>query len=203
MITKIYYLIFFITVAKSIIILRRTCFPSQNYFFVFLIINFFVDFLSEVNIITSKAIQYNYLNVFNMLFFIFFYYKRFKNKFIVYLSFLALVSCIFYTHHFFYFDKYILSLGILYCTTNIIYSLYWINLKFNNVSESSITNDPIFWISTALLIWSCLFLFRIIPMYFLDEEDKQFLKLLKDILSLVNILVYILFYIGISKYKHI
>lgn len=39
-------------------------------------------------------------------------------------------------------------------------------------------------------------------MYLLDEEDKQFLKLLKSILLIINIMVYILFYVGLTKYKN-
>ncbi|WP_308003430.1 hypothetical protein, partial [uncultured Chryseobacterium sp.] len=171
--------------------------------FVFLLSNFCVDFFSEINLIESKAIQYNYLNVFNIFFFIYFYYIQVKSKFLVVLISVSSIICICFTSHFFYFDKYNLSIAVLYCLANISYALYWIKEKLNNVSDNKITSEPLFWISISLLFWSCFFVFRIIPMYFLDEEDKQFLKLLKDILSLVNILVYILFYIGISKYKHI
>jgi len=39
-------------------------------------------------------------------------------------------------------------------------------------------------------------------MYLLDEEDKQFLKLLKSILLIINIIVYTLLYIGLTKYKN-
>lgn len=203
MLIKIYYIVFFTTVLKSLMVLRKEAFFSQNLLFVFLLSNFCVDFFSEINLIESKAIQYNYLNVFNISFFIYFYYIQIKSKFLVVLISVSSIICICFTSLFFYFDKYNLSIAVLYCLANISYALYWIKEKLNNVSDNKITNEPLFWISISLLFWSCFFVFRIIPMYLLDEEDKQFLKLLKDILSLVNILVYILFYIGISKYKHI
>lgn len=201
MLIKIYYIIFFATVLKSLMVLRKETFFSQNLLFVFLLSNFCVDFFSEINLIESKAIQYNYLNVFNIAFFIFFYYRQIKNTLLVILIAVSTIICIYFTNHFFYFDKYNLSLAVLYCLANISYALYWIKEKLNNVSDDKITNDPLFWISISLLFWSSFFIFRIIPMYLLDEEDKHFLKKLKDMLSLVNILVYILFYLGISKYK--
>ncbi len=202
MLIKIYYIVFFITVLKSIIILRKNNFFSQNYFFVFLIVNFLIDFFSELNIISSKAIQYNYLNLFNIFFFIIFYFPYLKNKVLPILILVSTLLCVIFTSHYFCFDKYNLNLAILYCITNIFYSLYWINLKLNNVSKVRITNEPLFWISTSILVWSCFFLFRIIPMYLLDEEDKQFLKLLKSILLIINIMVYTLFYVGLTKYKN-
>jgi len=202
MLLKIYYIVFFITVVKSIMILRKNIFFSQNHYFVFLIVNFLIDFFSELNIINSKAIQYNYLNLFNVFFFIIFYFPYLKNKVLPILILVSTLLCVIFTKHYFYFDKYNLNLAILYCITNIFYSLYWINLKLNNISEVRITNEPLFWISTSILVWSCFFLFRIIPMYLLDEEDKQFLKLLKSILLIINIMVYILFYVGLTKYKN-
>ena len=202
MLIKIYYIVFLITVLKSIMILRKNNFFSQNYFFVFLIVNFSVDFFSELNIINSKAIQYNYLNLFNVFFFIVFYFPYLKNKVLPILILVYVLLCMIFTNGYFYFDKYNLDLAILYCINNIFYSLYWINLKLSNVSEVRITNEPLFWISTSILIWSCFFLFRIIPMYLLDEEDKQFLKLLKSILLIINIIVYTLFYVGLTKYKN-
>lgn len=202
MLLKIYYIVFFITVVKSIMILRKNIFFSQNHYFVFLIVNFLIDFFSELNIINSKAIQYNYLNLFNVFFFIIFYFPYLKNKVLPILILVSTLLCVIFTNHYFYFDKYNLNLAILYCITNIFYSLYWINLKLNNISEVRITNEPLFWISTSILVWSCFFLFRIIPMYLLDEEDKQFLKLLKSILLIINIMVYILFYVGLTKYKN-
>ncbi len=201
MLTKLYYIVFFITVIKSLIVLRRKKTSSQDCFYIFLIINFLIDYFSEINILAAKAIQYNYLNLFNIVFFLFFYYRKISNNLIFILILTSTIICIFLTSHFFFFDKYNLSLAVLYCLGNILYSLYWINLKLNNISDNKITDEPIFWISIALLIWSCFFLFRIIPMYLLEKDDKPFLKLLKNILLIINIIVYILFYIGLTKYK--
>lgn len=200
MLTTLYYIVFFIVVIQSIITLRKSLVFSQSYLYVFLSVNFIIDLFSELNIIPFTAIQYNYLNIFNIIFLCSFYFKEIKSKYFFSLIVLSLLMCIFYTSNFFYFDKYNMILGLLYCTTNIVYSLLWIKSRLNNVSEIRLTDEPVFWISVSLLFWSSFFMFRIIPMYLLAEEDRHFLKLLKDILLLVNIIVYILFFIGISKY---
>ncbi len=203
MLIIIYYIVFFVTILKSLKVLRRKALSSQNLLFVFLLINFFVDFFSEINIIETKAIQYNYLNVFNIGFYLFFFYRYINTRVLFVLIFTSSIICIFCTSDYFYKDKYNLSLAILYCIANIFYAFYWIKEKLNNVSDIKITNEPLFWISISLLFWSCFFMFRIIPMYLLAKEDVHFLTLLKNILLLINIVVYILFYIGISKFKHI
>ncbi len=201
MLITAYYIISFIVVIKGIIVLRGRKLSSQDYFLLYLIVNFVVDFFSETNIISTKSIQYNYLNVFNSFYFIIFYFRYTSNKKIaVAISAIVLIA-ILWNIELFYVDKYNLNMAITYCVINILQVLYWCSYKLNNISKSKITEDPVFWISTSLLLWSCFFLFRIIPMYLLNEIDKPFLKLLKQILNIINIVCCGLFYIALHKYK--
>ncbi|SMC79044.1 hypothetical protein SAMN02787074_3138 [Chryseobacterium sp. YR221] len=87
----------------------------------------------------------------------------------------------------------IISLPVLF----IFLSIAWLMYKLKNVDEKSITKHFLFWISSGLLIWSVFFIFRAIPMYFLQENDSQLLSFLITAFSIVNIMVYLLFLIGL------
>lgn len=201
MLITAYYIISFIVLIKGIIVLRGRKLSSQDYFLLYLIVNFAVDFFSEINLISTKSIQYNYLNLFNSFYFIIFYFRYIKNKKIAVVVSIVAVIAILLNIELFYVDKYNLNIAITYCVINILQVLYWCSYKLNNISESKITEDPVFWISTSILLWSCFFLFRIIPMYLLDEIDKPFLKLLKQILNIINMVCCVLFFIALHKYK--
>ncbi|RQO38992.1 hypothetical protein DBR39_08330 [Chryseobacterium sp. KBW03] len=201
MLITAYYIISFMVLIKGIIVLRGRKLSSQDYFLLYLIVNFAVDFFSEINLISTKSIQYNYLNLFNSFYFITFYFRYIKNKKIVITIVIIALIAILLNIELFYVDKYNLNIAITYCVVNILQVLYWCSYKLNNISESKITEDPVFWISTSILLWSCFFLFRIIPMYLLDEIDKPFLKLLKQILNIINIVCCVLFFIALHKYK--
>ncbi len=201
MLITIYYIISFIVLIKAAIVLGRKKLSFQSYFFFFLFINFGVDFLSELDIITSKSIQYNYLNVFNIFYFTYFYYLNVKSKRMVIGMIIITLIGVFFNPGLFYLDKYSLSFALLYCTTNIIQVLYWYKYKLNNINESKITDDPAFWISSSILLWSCFFIFRTTPMYLLNEIDKPFLHLLKQLLNVINIISSVLFYIALHKYN--
>ncbi len=201
MLITAYYIISFIVLIKGILVLRGRKLSSQDYFLLYLIINFTVDFFSEINLISTKSIQYNYLNVFNSFYFIIFYFRYTRSrKLAVALSAIVLIVIIL-DIELFYVDKYNLNLAITYCVINILQVLYWCSHKLNNINHSKITDDPVFWVSTSILLWSCFFLFRITPMYLLDEIDKPFLKLLKQLLNIVNIISCGLFYVALDKYN--
>ncbi|WP_345145952.1 hypothetical protein [Flavobacterium ginsengiterrae] len=85
----------------------------------------------------------------------------------------------------------------------ILYSMLWFLQKITLTSEDKITDDPNFWISTALLLWSCFFIFRVIPRDLLNIEDKEFLILLREFLYGINCIMYLLFFKGLIKYERI
>lgn len=80
-------------------------------------------------------------------------------------------------------------------------SLLWYYHKLKNINEYKITDDFLFWISSGLLIWSVFFIFRAIPMYFLQDNDPNLLSFVIDAFSVVNILTYLLFLIELIFMK--
>lgn len=87
----------------------------------------------------------------------------------------------------------IISLPVLF----IFLSISWFMYKLKNVDDKSITENFLFWISSGVLIWSVFFIFRAIPMYFLQKYDSQLLSVLTITFSIVNVMIYLLFLIGL------
>lgn len=111
---------------------------------------------------------------------------------------LAITSIILY----FYFvinskDDYPTAVGILMSTIYIILSLIWFVNQLLHTDSVRITQKQTFWISFSLLIWSTFFLFRLIPMYWLDLHDKEFLKDINFGYQIITILSYFIFIRGL------
>lgn len=71
--------------------------------------------------------------------------------------------------------------------------LAYIYNQINNSDEVSILEKQNFWISISLLIWIIFFIFKMIPYYYLNQNDKQFLETIDLIFQTANMLSYILF----------
>jgi hypothetical protein len=82
-------------------------------------------------------------------------------------------------------------------------AILWFYQKLKLPVEGKITNDPNFWIATALLFWSTYIIFRFTPMYLFEKEDLFFLGILRKISSVVNLVMYLLFYVALVKYEAI
>ncbi|WP_132034742.1 hypothetical protein [Flavobacterium circumlabens] len=96
-------------------------------------------------------------------------------------------------------SKLVIALPIFY----ILNTMLWFYQKIALPSEGKITDDPIFWISAALLLWGCFFIFRVIPRYLFDSTDQGFLILLRELVYIVNSIMYLLFFKGLMKYETI
>jgi hypothetical protein len=97
-------------------------------------------------------------------------------------------------------NEFPVKLGILVVFFYIFNAMLWFYQKLKLPVKDKITNDPNFWIATALLLWSTYMIFRFTPMYLFHKEDQFFLDLLIKISTIVNITMYFLFFIGIWKY---
>jgi len=91
----------------------------------------------------------------------------------------------------------IISLPVLF----IFNSVFWYLYKLKKVDESRITDDFLFWISSGLIIWSVFFIFRAIPMYFLQKNDPRLLDFVISAFTIVNIVTYLLFLLGLILMK--
>lgn len=204
----IYEIILLLTLLKSIVLVRKFNLSSQNYLFVYLIVTFFVEILSWIILLINPksefSFQYDVYCLFCILFFWFYYIKSFQKKLrkkVNLLSGSLLISILLIS----LFAE--ISLSFLLMTALPIYyilcSMLWFLQKITLVSEVKITNDPNFWISTALLFWSCFFIFRVIPRTLLNIEDKEFLILLRAFLYIINCIMYLLFFKALIQYERI
>lgn len=95
------------------------------------------------------------------------------------------------------------KIGITITLFYITISLLWFYHKILFFDQRKITDDPAFWVSTALLMWSCFFIFRVTPMFYFAKEDEEFLEFLKIGQNFINIGMYVMFYISLKQYKKI
>lgn len=139
---------------------------------------------------------YTYSSLVYILYFLYYYLIVKINKILI--GTLAIVSIILY----FYFvvhcnDDYPIAVGILMSSIYIILSLIWFANQLLNTDSIRITNKQTFWISFSLLIWSTFFLFRLIPMYWLNVNDNDFLKDINLGYQIITILSYFIFLRGL------
>lgn len=201
----IYLIILFINVIKAVGLAGRKNLSSQGYLSIYLLISFFLDLYGHYKLYLGErdfAYLFNYYSIFLIIFFFFYYSEILPNfkKIHRYSFFLILLFIVFFTK--FYGQNYDNKLGIIVCFYFIINALIWFYERLKNFDDRKITDDPHFWVSCGLLLWSIFFIFRAIPMFFLQDEDPVFLETLKNIQYVVNIIMYILFYISLNKIKN-
>lgn len=202
----IYKLILLFPFIKSYVLGRKYSFSTQNYLFFYLLITLSNEWLSFTrNLIDSDVkvgLQYNLYFIFCILFFEFFFIRSLFNltkKISYVLASISLVYISFSTN--FLGEDFDKKIGIVITLYYILNSLLWFYQKISFFDEHKITDDPTFWIATALLMWSCFFLFRVTPMFYFAKEDNEFLRFLKEGQNIINIVMYIMFYISLIKYE--
>lgn len=202
----LYKIVLVLILIKSFNSGRKYFFSTQNYLFVYLVITSINEWVSFTrNLINSNVkvgLQYNLYFIFCILFFLFFFSKIFfgiiRNVSIIVALFslgYILILTNFLGHDF---DK---KIGIVITLFYIVNSLLWFYYKISFFDKYNITNDPTFWICTALLMWSCFFLFRVTPMFYFAKEDNEFLQFLRIGQNVINIIMYLFFYIALVKYE--
>ena len=93
------------------------------------------------------------------------------------------------------------GLGVTLALFYIFLSLSWLFDEVRNVDEDFIAKKQVFWVSSAILLWSVFFLFRIVPMYWLEKNDLAFLIMLDKIFRIAVTVTYIIFIIAITCKK--
>ncbi|WBX95722.1 hypothetical protein [Chryseobacterium gambrini] len=202
----IYKIILLFTLVKSYYLGKRFSFSAQNFLFIYLLITFINEYISFTrNLIDPNVrvgLQYNLYFIFCIFFFYYFFKKSCSKilRYLFFLNFIISIGCIIFFTKFLSldFDK---DIGIIILSYYIINCILWFYHKVAFFDENKITDDPVFWISTALLMWSCFFLFRITPMFYFAKEDEGFLLFLRIGQNTINIIMYIMFYISLKKYE--
>ncbi len=120
------------------------------------------------------------------------YYKnsstKKKNYNYFFLFILIISSSIILTSREIYDLKLIILMAFVYITLPLI----WMVNQIINADENPVTSKQTFWVSFSLLMWIIFFIFKMIPLYFLDLHDKEFLITIDMIFQTVNIMSYIL-----------
>lgn len=202
----IYKFVLLLVTIKSYNLSRKLTFSTQNYLLIYLSVSLFIEVISFSLYVISpnskNGLLYNLYNIFSISFFHFYFSKILKYNFKK-LSFLITIISTLYILFFTLFlsidfDK---NIGITLLLFYLANSLLWFYQKISFFDDHKITDDPTFWISTGLLMWSCFFLFRVTPMFYFAKEDKKFLEFLKVGQNIINIVMYIMFYISLKKYE--
>lgn len=196
-----------ITTLKAIVLGWKYTFPAQNYLGIYLIGTLSLEVFGEIKAYLKQfdfAVYYNVYAIFCILFFGIYFSKIYIGNFKrigLFVSFILLSYC------FIFIDilstKFLPQLGILVALFYIFNSILWFYQKLQIPVEGKITDDQNFWISTALLFWSTYIIFRFTPMYLFEKEDLFFLEILRKISSVVNFIMYALFYYALIKYERI
>ncbi|QSW88058.1 hypothetical protein J0383_17510 [Flavobacterium endoglycinae] len=192
---------------KATVLGWRYSLQFQNYLAVYLIGTLGLEFYGSIKTLLKQfnfAVFFNIYAVFCILFFgVYFsrvYIRTFKRIGIFATSGLLLYLLFFVE---ILSKQFLPQLGILVALFYIFNSILWFFQKLKLPVEGKITDDPNFWISTALLFWSTYIIFRFTPMYLFEKEDQIFLNILRKIGSVVNFIMYALFYFSLLKYEAI
>ncbi|MCS3530971.1 signal transduction histidine kinase [Chryseobacterium sp. JUb7] len=205
-IEAIYYSLLLFLAIKSIVLIFQNGFVARNFLSVYIICTASLELysytLSIFNGGSADGVLYNFYSLLSILLFYVLYLNSFKEKNIKVLRVIFFGIVIFYfCFTDFYKSDFDISIGILISLYYISVSLLWFSHKIRSFDEYKITDDPYFWISTGLLLWSCFFIFRVVPMFFLDVHDKEFLYLLRTFQNVINILMYLMLFISMMKYE--
>ncbi|MCW3167414.1 hypothetical protein OMO38_02630 [Chryseobacterium sp. 09-1422] len=203
----VYKVLLFFPLVKAGVLGWKYKYSAQNYLFFYFLItatNEWVSFVRDwYNPDVKVGLQYNLYFIFCIIFFSIYLKEHFLGwigKISLILTFLSLSYILFFTtFHGQEFDK---KIGIIIIIFYILNSLLWFYQKIAFFDEYKITDDPAFWIFTALLMWSCFFLFRVTPMFYFAKEDNEFLQFLRVGQNVINVVMYLLFYIALLKFEN-
>ena len=93
------------------------------------------------------------------------------------------------------------ALGVTLSVFFVFLALFWFFNQINKANSVVITRKQAFWVSTALLVWSVIFLFRSSLMYWLEENDLEFLVLFDKIFKISVVITYFSFLIAVTRKK--
>lgn len=134
---------------------------------------------------------FNILDILGIIVFFAVYYWQLRNKKTLMVIFLA---SLFPSLYFLIVSEQPYSVYVGMCSVAflILVSLLWFYELVSKPDEIYIFRKPFFWLSTSLLFWSVFFLFRMMPMYWLSENDLDLLQAIQISFIFVNIITYAL-----------
>lgn len=192
MLTKIYFTIILFCLGTSF--LNKVSRQNLLYIYFLSVVIIEIGFFVEI---VSREI-YNSSPLFYTLFFTFYFgnQKNGNNKIMYTLGGIAFICCL-YFYRLEGLEEYSTQAGTVMNLIYIVFALQWLFNQLKHVDENSLLKKQAFWFSTSLLIWSVIFLFRLIPMYWLDINDNNFLRQINLGYQITTILSYCLFLKGL------
>lgn len=171
---------------------------DEYYLFIYFLIVAVVETLTLFFPVEINRI-YSAISFFYIAYFTYYFAKQInhKRKLIYSLGVLAAISSLV----FILFSEYSFSvaLGVTISVFYIILALFWLFDQIKNVQKVFILKKQAFWVSTALLFWSVIFLFRITLMHWLEANDYAFLVVLDKIFKFSVVLTYVFFLIAVTR----
>ncbi|HCN49270.1 MAG TPA: hypothetical protein DIT10_09265 [Chryseobacterium sp.] len=167
----------------------------KQFFFLYFGITLVIEIMIavEMKIITSRI--YSYLDLFCIGYFGYIYYKEINNSNIIKtatLIFLTVSSFIILSS--ISEKEYSISTGYFYSVFLTFIALFWLYKKISSIDEdNNILDLRFFWLSSSLLFWAVFYIFRMLPMYFFNNTDRDFLTKISHIFTFINITTYLLF----------
>lgn len=203
----IYLTILFLVASFSLFLCFKKGKKHQEFLCFYLGISFLLEFLMYVfQLIFKSSANFGFLyNLYILFCSIFFlgYFNRNQNRNLTKIN-NAIFSLLLLVYLFFIFKNYQevnQVIGIAFALVYIFYSLIWFYGKIKYPNLKSITNDPKFWISFALLFWGVFFILRIIPRYLFSKIDAEVLIVSQSFFFIVNCIFYSLFFVSLIKYN--
>jgi len=200
----IYFLILFACVlySNSLFFFKRN---KNDLLFIYLTIIFVIDFTVLLFFkIKEKNLSwlYNISDVITVLFLSYYIKKQFKNKLKllvptgIFLSLLILYISLGKS-------GYMLENGIitgLYVIGVSIMFFYFL-IKVKTLEEIKIIEIPAFWFIISFLLSSVFFIFRLIPRFYFQNLNANFMESIRIFFLIINIVMYLLIMVALTKYS--
>ncbi|SHL59784.1 hypothetical protein SAMN05444360_10314 [Chryseobacterium carnipullorum] len=182
-----YLIIIFLCLAFSII--HKTA--RQRFLYLYFGVVFVSEILIFIGIFDGSI--YKYTKGFYILFFIFYFKELFKLNYNSYVLLFIVITCLLI--------KNVIGdenlLPVIQSFVYVFLSLEWMIQQIKNPNEISIYNKQKFWFCAGLLLWSSIFLMRIVPSLFFAEKDMIFFQGINHFYQGITIFCYTLFLRGI------
>ncbi|KQS93556.1 hypothetical protein ASG21_00870 [Chryseobacterium sp. Leaf394] len=188
---ELYLVVIFLCLAFSINIKKA----RHRFLYIYFVVVFLSETLIYCGIIDGNV--YEFTKYFYILYIIFYYKKIFKTVHNVCILIFIVAIC-------FLSVKIIGQENLLAVIQSFIYvflALEWMRQEINNVNEISISDKQEFWFSVGLLLWSSIFLMRIVPSIFFASNDDSFFRDINFFYQWITIICYGIFLKGIFSVK--
>lgn len=167
----------------------------QNFLWIYFLAVLLFEILHLNNVINTRI--YSYSAIFYTLFFLNIYLNQYSA--VTFIRIILNIIVVSLALFFYSIDSnsYPISIGLLMNFTYIFLGIIWLYVQFINIAYTPIIKRQFFWITISILIWSIFFLFRLVPMYLFQNNDKTFLMTIDEIFKVMTIVSYIIFFRGL------